>query len=163
MDKKKPDNAILGACGEHYIAAYLSGCGLIVAMPRGGMPGFDLFVTREKSGHAIRIQVKTGTQATKNHKQLGPIYLWATSYKVIELNDPYLWYAYVWLKDWPNGEFTPEVFFVPSSIVVECMKRCKAEGDNTWPYFWLNQEEAEKYRGGIGLESLRLALLSPKT
>lgn len=157
MAKNKPDNAIKGSCGEHYIAAYLSGCGLIVAMPRGGMPGFDLFVTREKSGHAFRIQVKTGTQAIKNHKDLGSIYLWATSYKVIDLNDPYLWYAYVWLRDWPNGEKTPEVFFVPSSVVVACMKGCQADGD-TWPYFWLHREEAEQYRGHRGLAPLLMAL-----
>ncbi len=40
-------------------------------------------------GHAVRIQVKTGTQSTQTNKVEGPIYLWHTSYKVIENNDKY--------------------------------------------------------------------------
>lgn len=51
----KRATAIIGACGEHYIAAYLSGFDLIVAMPRGGIPGCDLLVTRESKGRAIRL------------------------------------------------------------------------------------------------------------
>ena len=115
MAKRTWHNTTVGACGEHYIAAYHSGHRLIVAMPRGGMPGFDLFVTRQNSGHAIRLQVKTGTQATKNYKGEGKIYLWSTSYSVIELNDPHLWYAYVWIKEWPRKDDIPEVFFLPDS------------------------------------------------
>ena len=68
MAKKKADNAILGSCGEHYIAAYLSGYGLIVAMPRGGMPGFDLFVTRWKASttRSERCKDEPTATATKN-------------------------------------------------------------------------------------------------
>jgi hypothetical protein len=98
----KQANTITGACGEHYVASYLSGFGLIVAMPRGGIPGCDLLVANETGGHAVRSQVKTGTQATRNTKEYGKIYLWSTSYKVIEKDDKHLWYAYVWLKDWPR-------------------------------------------------------------
>src|SRR5208282_5221307 len=92
----------IGACGEHYVAAYLSGCGLIVAMPRAGIPGSDLFVSQEKGGSTIRIQVKTGTQSVKSNKEEGKIYLWRTSLAAIERDDKYLWYAYVWLNSWPS-------------------------------------------------------------
>ena len=98
---KKTSTAIIGACGEHYVAAYLSGHNLIVAMPRAGIPGFDLIVSNEKGGHSIRVQVKTGTQATRKTKDEGNIYLWSTSYAAIERDDKYLWYAYVWLNHWP--------------------------------------------------------------
>jgi len=47
MAKLRIATAITGACGEHYIAGYLSGHHLIVAMPRGGIPGSDLFVSKE--------------------------------------------------------------------------------------------------------------------
>lgn len=156
---KKSTTALVGASGEHYVAAYLSGSELIVAMPRAGIPGADLFVSKEKGGHALRVQVKTGTQATKKTKEEGHIYLWATSYAAIERDDRYLWYAYVYLNGWPNGEKLPEVFFVPSRIVVRCMKECRANKE-TWPYFWMRAKEAEKYRGRAGLKGLLNALLS---
>ena len=123
-ENKRATTAIIGASGEHYVAAYLSGFKLIVAMPRAGIPGSDLFVSNEKGGHAIRVQVKTGTQATRKDKTVGEIYLWATSYAAIERNDKYLWYAYVYLNGWPNSEKLPEVFFVPSKIVVRWARRC---------------------------------------
>ncbi len=156
---KKTATALVGASGEYYVAAYLSGFQLIVAMPRAGIPGADLFVSREKGGHALRVQVKTGTQATRKTKDEGEIYLWATSYAAIERNDKFLWYAYVYLNDWPNGEKLPEVFFVPSKIVVRCMRECRANKE-TWPYFWMRVKEASKYKGRAGLKALFNALRS---
>ena len=117
----KTATAIVGACGEHYVAAYLSGHKLIVAMPRAGVPGTDLFVSLERGGRALRMQVKTGTQATKKDRELGQIYLWQTSYSAMKRDDKHLWYAYVWLKGWPKEDNLPEVFFVPSKIVVDCL------------------------------------------
>jgi hypothetical protein len=124
----KASTAIIGACGEHYVAGYLSGFHLIVAMPRAGIPGSDMFVSEVKGGRAIRLQVKTGTQATKRDKSAGPIYLWSTNYSAIERTDRDLWYAYVWLKGWPEADSLPEVFFVPSKAVVEWLKECQEQG-----------------------------------
>ena len=148
---------LIGACGEHYVAAYLSGHNLIVAMPRAGVPGSDMFVSRDKGGRALRLQVKTGTQATRNDREVGPIYLWATSYAVIERNDRELWYAYVWLKGWPKADSGPELFFVPGKEVIRCIKGCLADKD-TWPYFWLRVQDAGRYRGTAGLKGLLNAL-----
>jgi len=157
MGIKKSTTAIIGACGEHYVASYLSGLNLIVAMPRAGIPGFDMIVSNEKGGNSIRMQVKTGTQATRKTKEDGKIYLWSTSYKAIERDDPYLWYAYVWLNNWPDGDKLPEVFFVPSNVVVEVMKECK-ENNESWPYFWMTEKDALKYKGNTGFQSLKTAL-----
>jgi hypothetical protein len=159
MTVTRTSTAIVGACGEHYIAAYLSAFKLIVAMPRGGIPGSDLFVSKEKGGPTIRVQVKTGTLSTKKLKGEGEIYLWATSYAAIERDDKHLWYAYVWLNSWPNKDNLPHVFFVPSKIVVECMKACQKDGD-TMPYFWMRVDDAKKYRGHSGLQPLLDALES---
>lgn len=153
----KSATTLIGACGEHYIAAYLSGYGLIVGIPRGGVPGSDLFVSKEKGGRAIRLQVKTGTQATRKDKDVGPIYLWSTSYAVIERNDRALWYAYVWLNGWPKGDDSPEAFFVPGREVIRCMKECLADKD-TWPYFWMRVADAQRYKGHSGLGPLLQAL-----
>lgn len=154
---KKTTTAIIGACGEHYVASYLSASNLIVAMPRAGIPGFDMLVSHEKGGKAIRVQVKTGTQATKKDKVDGKIYLWSTSYSAIDRDDDYLWYAYVWLNNWPSENKQPEVFFVPSKVVVECMKECR-DRDEKWPYFWMTFDDAEQYKGNLGLDSLRRAM-----
>ncbi len=156
---KRSATALVGASGEHYVAAYLSAFQLIVAMPRAGIPGSDLFVSKEKGGHALRVQVKTGTQATGKIKDEGDIYRWATSYAVIERDDKYLWYAYVYLNDWPNGEKLPEVFLVPSHLVVKCMRECRANKD-TWPYFWMRVKDANKYKGRAGLKAFLNALQS---
>ncbi len=156
---KRTATAIIGASGEHYVAAYLSGYELIVAMPRGGIPGSDLFISSEKGGRAIRVQVKTGTQATRKTKEEGEIYLWATSYAAIDRDDKYLWYAYVYLNGWPNEAKLPELFFVPSRIVVRCMKECRANKE-TWPYFWMRVKDANKHKGRVGLKPLLNALES---
>src|SRR5262245_3745865 len=125
----KPSTAILAACGEHYVASYLSGFQLIVALPRAGVPGCHLLVATKNPGPPGRIQVKTGTKSTKKDKREGPIYLWHTSFKVIENADPTLWYAYVWLRGWPEEDNHPEVFFVPSDVVVKTMAKCQADND----------------------------------
>lgn len=157
----KQSTAMVGACGEHYVAAYLSGFHLLVALPRAGVPGTDLFVSKERGGRVNRVQVKTGTQATKTTKAEGPIYLWHTSYKSIESNDNSLWYAYVWLNNWPQGELSPEIFFVPSSKVAECIKGCQDDGDKV-PFFWMTVAEAKKYKGRPGLDALMESLNSPE-
>jgi hypothetical protein len=153
--KKRP-TVLTGACGEHYVAGYLSGKGLIVAMPRAGIPGCDLFVSTLKSGRAVRLQVKTGTQSTRNDREEGKIYLWRTSSKVIQRKDQNLWYAYIWLKDWPDGNDLPEIFFVPSQVVVKCMKQ--RIRDNEQKYFWMRAEDAKKFEGRPGLKRLLTTL-----
>jgi len=154
----KPANTVIGACGEHYVAAYLSGSGLVVAMPRGGTSRFDLLVTKENGGRAIQVQVKTGTNPTRKTKAEGQIYLWRTSAGVLKWNDSNLWYAYVNLNNWPKGEHPPELFFVPSRVVIKCLK------SEEEPWFWMYENNAKayndagKYRGDSGLRALRHAL-----
>jgi hypothetical protein len=128
-------------------------------MPRAGVPGLDLLISNEKGGRAIRMQVKTGTQATRNDKELGKkIYLWPTSYAAIERgDDEFLWYAYIWLNDWPSKENLPEVFFVPSQVVAKCMKGSK-DDKVSWPYFWMPVDEAQQYKGDLGFQLLLDAL-----
>ena len=53
IQEKRP-SVIIGACGEHYLASYLSGFGLIVAMPRAGIPGCDLLVATSKGGRGYK-------------------------------------------------------------------------------------------------------------
>ena len=149
--EKRP-SVVIGACGEHYVAGFLSGLGLIVAMPRAGIPGCDLLVAASKTGKAARLQVKTGTQSTKKDREVGEIYLWWTSPSVIKREDKNLWYVYVWLKDWPHGDSLPEVFFVPARVVVKCLKQCVR--DKEWPCFWMRAKDARRFEGRTGLKEI---------
>lgn len=154
----KQNTSITGACGEHYIAAYLSGNGLIVAMPRGGMPGCDLLVAKLKGGCALRVQVKTGRESKRYSRYCGEeIYVWFTSWAAIERDDKNLWYAFIWLNDWPKSENLPEVFIIPSKTVVSCMKTLRKE-EATRPHYWMPISEAQNFKGRVGLNLLLDAL-----
>ena len=65
-----------------------------------------------------------------------------------------MWFAFVWLKDWPNE--LPEVFFVPLATVAACMK---GEKDASWPFFWIRVKDADEYRGETGFQKLKAALI----
>lgn len=132
---------LTGACGESYVAAYLTRKKLIVALPRAGTPGSDLFVAPVGNGRSIRIQVKTGTDSKRSPKWADKkeIRLWRTSLDIIENQDEYHLFAYVWLKEWPEVEQLPEVFFIPSADVAERMKPEREElgkNPNYQPFFW---------------------------
>lgn len=152
----KLDSAILGACGEYYVAAFLSRFQLIVGLPRAGVPGCDLLIANEDCGPGIRLQVKTGTDSRRTDKAEGPIYLWHTGFKVIEWNHKDLWYAYVWINGWPHGNDQPEIFFVPAAVVVETMMKVKAAGE--MGFFWMKVGDAAQYQGAIGLRPILEAL-----
>ncbi|MCA9223709.1 MAG: hypothetical protein KDA71_25535 [Planctomycetales bacterium] len=160
MGIQKVTTANVGACGEFYVASLLSAHNLSVGLPRGGAARADLFVGKEAGGPALRIQVKTGTQATKNDKEVGPIYLWSTTKKAIDDVDRFFWYAYVWLNEWPNNDRIPKVFFLPSKVVSDCIqKEHQAYGD-VWLYFWMRQSDAEQYLGTQGLMNMLRVLES---
>jgi hypothetical protein len=156
--KSKTETTITAACGEYFVAAYLSGYELIVALPRAGVPGCDMLVTKTKGGFALRFQVKTGTSPRNKSRKWGEMYRWSTSCTVHQ--HPHLWYAYVALNGWPrqkpsDGQIAiPEVFFVPSSVVAKVMAD---EAEASWSYFWLNVDKAEQYRGGEGMKSVLAA------
>ena len=155
----KPSTTIIGAAGEHYVASYLSAISnyqLIIAMPRGGVPGLDLLVTKEYGGHAIRIQVKTGTLPVGKYDGQ-KILLWPTGWAAIERRDDYLWYAYLNLNGWPGSGKSPDIYFVPSKKVSDIIAECREDKD-TRPYFWIYEDESDRYRGDAGYRSL-LAVL----
>ena len=122
-------------------------------MPRAGVPGCDLFIGKEHGGRAVRIQVKTGTQATKTTKEEGKIYLWSTSYGALKRNTEDLWYAFVWINNWPVKNNHPEIFFVPAKRVITYLKGAKKIKDK-WPYFWMKEKEAVKCRGEAGIKTM---------
>ncbi|MCC6124373.1 MAG: hypothetical protein IT426_05400 [Pirellulales bacterium] len=143
------NNSILtGATGEFYVAAYLSALGMVVGLPRAGVPGIDLFVAMPKGGETIAIQVKTGTTTLNKVKDK---YIWRIKKPIFPKNSS-LWYAFVYLPaEWPKDENKPpEVFFVPSKYVESVLA-------NT-VNFWMKKTEAEKHKGYEGAKILRREL-----
>jgi len=151
----KLQSSIIGAAGEHYVAAMLSAKGLVVALPRGGVPSTDLIVTSEVGGRAISIQVKTGTASFQNRKRKPEesYYVWDTKFKAMNLSNDSSWYAYVYLNGWPVEGQMPKVFFVPSCVVAECMRKQQEYGQKR-PFFWMYEHEAESYRDLIGCQKI---------
>jgi hypothetical protein len=146
----KTDKKIIASCGEYYVAAYLSGFDLIVALPRAGVPTCDMLVTSDLKGPAIKIQVKTGTQSKTTTKKKGDTwYEWPINEKVIEKEDEFLW-----LNDWPKKkENCPELFFVPSKAVASEVRKRLQEGKK-WLFYCIEGDDIQNYMGRNGLESI---------
>jgi len=155
----KRQGVIVGACGEHYVASYLSGMGLVVALTRMGSPATDLFVTAEAGGRAVTLQVKAGglhSHVMYKRKPERDYWVWRTGKKAIDGAKESHWYAFVFVGDWPQrkGSPNPEVFFVPSKIVARTLRKPKNQRD----WFWMYDREIEEYRGLAGYKKLKKAL-----
>lgn len=151
----KIPSSIIGACGEHYVSALLSSLGLIVALPRGGVPSTDLIVTNDSCGRSVSLQVKTGSSPLNVKKRMPneSYYAWDTGKKAIGLCSESLWYAYVDLNGWPYSLRQPNVFFVPSVLVSEVVENAMKRGEKRL-FFWFYEREAVKYAGHIGAQPL---------
>jgi len=155
--------ALTGACGEHYVAAYLSDRGLLVALPRAGVKVADLFVADPECGYPLRVQVKTGTDSHRKNKGVWS-YEWQMSLPKEQHCNESTWYAFVYLNGWPVGAALPEVAFIPSAVVLARMKSDRVDGkEPSWSSFWMLDEEIKPYLGDEGFKLLQQFLLAPKT
>lgn len=139
----KIPTAVTGVCGEHFVAAKLSGMGYVVALPRGGSPAVDLLVSSVDGKKSIAVQVKTAKAAWKNTKDKEH-WEWAISAKAEGNISDTLFYAFVDLKGWPKPGSLPDVFIAPSATISEAAKYAR---ENNWSRFfwWLSANEGEKY------------------
>ncbi len=155
----KTSTAVKGACGEFYVASYLSALGLIVALPRGGVPSSDLLVTTPDGGKTISLQIKTATSPYNPSKKHGNYYAWSCSEKSLSVKSPTHWYAFVDLKGWTNGGENPEIYFVPSGTVAVELQKEKEEYPSTRLFFCIDEDQIQNFKMKQGsdllLESLR--------
>lgn len=153
MAGEKISSAIKGATGEFYVAAYLSALNLVVALPRGGVPSSDLLVTTPSGGKTISLQIKTATTQGNRYRKCDYL-TWAVSAKSRTINFVSHWYVFVDLRDWPQGQDPPELYFVPSCDVAESLETEWNKRDETrlfFPLFIETNAETEIYapRGKI--------------
>ena len=154
----KIPSTILCACGEHYVASYLSGMGVVVALTRAGTPTTDMIVTSEAGGRAVSLQVKTGGPSSYSARKRNPEksqWTWRTGRKAMERPNKSHWYAFVYVGDWPQGECSPKVFFVPSEFVA---RRLRETEDSQQDWFWMLEKESEQYCGLTGYRKLEKAV-----
>lgn len=114
--------AIKGAAGEFYVASYLSALGLVVALPRCGVPSSDLLVTTFDCNKTISLQVKTASNAFNRSNKYENYLTWPISIKSKSISEPSHWYVFVNLMGWPNEISSPDIYFVSSIDVANIFK-----------------------------------------
>lgn len=158
MELNGPSKEHVGPSGEFYVASFLSAHNLCVGLPRGGAARFDLVVAHESGAPSLLIQVKSGTQSRRKDKDVGSIFEWQTGKKSIDDHDKYFWYAFVWLNGWPEAQYIPRVFFVPSRRVSDCVQEEFRRKGGSWLSFWIRESDAEQYEGTQGLMAMLQSL-----
>src|SRR5579862_3856940 len=139
----KRQRGILGTCGEHYVASYLSGMGVVVALTRSGTPATDIIVTSESGGRSVSLQVKTGATYNYTNYKRNPennYWVWRVGSKALDGARESHWYAFVSIGDWPQIKDAPNpnVFFVPSKVVAKTLREGKK---NQRDWFWMPVRE----------------------
>jgi len=158
----KPDRAIIGNCGEYYVAAYLSGMGAKVVVERVNAPVKDLKV--RFGGHSVNVQVKCGRAYNFVIKKKNPeknYWVWQAGKKCMNISDKDHWYAFVSIgagergPTWPESECPPKVFFVPSKIVAKTLRN-NDQKQTMW--FWMDERVAAGYCGLTGFRKFKKAI-----
>jgi hypothetical protein len=146
------NNAIKGASGEFFVASYLSALNLVVALPRGGVPSSDLLVTNERGEKTISLQVKSARKPFNKSRKDGDYLAWEVSSREITVSDKH-WYALVDLKNWPEDDKIPEVFFISSNKIKHGIEKDNKTDAKRF-FFCLSLSEADQYKGKEGCNNL---------
>jgi hypothetical protein len=157
MDEKI-STAIKGAIGEFYVASFLSAMGLVVALPRSGVPSSDLIVTTHDGHKSISIQVKTSLSPINKSKKYGDYWSWDVSKKARENRSKFHWYAFVNAYNWPCSERSPGIFFVPSEVVAETVIEWNEQNAPRLFFKIMEVEERGLYEGITGFRQMVLVL-----
>ena len=157
MSEEKISTAIKGAIGEFYVASFLSAMGLVVALPRGGVPSSDLIVTTQEGRRSISLQVKTSLSPVNKSKKDGDYWAWDVSKKAKENRSKFHWYVFVNAYNWPFSENSPDIYFVPSDVVADVVTDWN-EQNAPRLFFKVEVNKRDQYFGVKGFRQLELAL-----
>ena len=159
INEEKISTAIKGAIGEFYVASFLSAMGLVVALPRSGVPATDLIVTTHEGHRSISIQVKTSLSLINKSRKYGDYWSWDVSKKAKENTSKNHWYAFVNACNWPSSESYPKIFFVPSKEVSDIvMSDWNAPNASRLFFRIMEVGERELYEGVTGFRTMENAL-----
>ena len=110
-----------GNAGQFFTAYGLSVRGINAAITLGNAPSVDLMASSADGRRTISIQVKTSRNAYRHNRYGFEGYEWDVNKGVIGKYHESFWYAFVDLQE-EQGNWTPQVFFVPSRWVAEFVK-----------------------------------------
>ena len=158
MSEEKISTAIKGAIGEFYVASFLSAMGLVVALPRSGVPSSDLIVTTHEGHRSISIQVKTSLSPINKSKKYGDYWSWDVSKKAKENRSKFHWYALVNAYNWPFSENSPDIFFLPSEVVANIVTDWNDQNAPRLFFRIKEVEERDLYLAITGFRQMELAL-----
>ena len=150
--------AIKGAIGEFYVASFLSAMGLVVALPRSGVPSTDLIVTTHEGHKSFSIQVKTSLSPINKSKKYDDYWSWDVSKKARENRSKFHWYTFVNAYNWPSSESSPDIYFVPSEVVANIVTDWNEQNAPRLFFRIKEVEERGLYEGVTGFRKMELAL-----
>jgi len=153
MNEDKISTPIKGAIGEFYVASFLSALGLVVALPRGGVPSSDLLVTTPKGHRSLALQVKTSLSKLNISNKYGNHWAWDVSTKAREHSE-FHWYVFVNAYDWPSGGKCPDIYFVPSRIVSKIVMEWNDPNSSRLFFRIMEKDERDQYIGIAGFKKM---------
>jgi hypothetical protein len=161
MTDRKICTSIKGAIGEFYVASFLSAMGLVVALPRSGVPSSDLLVTTFEGHKTLSLQVKTSLWPMTKSNKWENYWSWHVSNKARECCGDNFWYVFVNAYNWPDSGNQPDIYFVPSKIVAETVADWNDPGSST-QFFRIKQKgDREQFLGVEGFKKMQECLMYP--
>jgi hypothetical protein len=122
--------SLVGSAGVYFVASRLNAMQLQCAATFGNVPSVDILVSSVGGSALISLQVKTTMSGLRwrgrGEDRKADHYEWEIGWKSARLNNPYLFFALVDLK---NFEVLPDVFIVPSKVIAKYF----AAGPEGWP------------------------------
>jgi len=161
----KRATALTGAAGTFYVASRLAFEGFNAAVTLGNAPMVDILVSSAEGDAKVAVQVKTtewahrpaGRNAEKNPAH----YEWDIGWRTANKSPPDLILALVDLKQMKE---LPDIYFVPSSVVVEAFRLITSRCGTLKRWRWHPPVESiDKYRNNFGIVRDRLATVSAST
>lgn len=159
--------ALVGNAGAYYVAAKLSGMGLVCAPTFRNTPNVDLLVSDKKGSAFVSVQVKTSTSALRfrgrGEKKKPDHYEWDVNRNAYNLQIPNLFFALVDLKG-KKLDALPDVFIVPSKILSAYYQHIVSTYYKDDPKKWkrtMYQETVEKlepYKNAWGTITRKLGI-----
>lgn len=112
----------IGSAGEYFVAYNLAVRNIHAAVTLGNAPDVDIIVSSGDGSKHLAVQVKTANWAHRPNRYGKELCEWHVSAGIIDRGSPYLWFAFVDLRQTQEGMRSPTVYIVPSLWVAGFVK-----------------------------------------
>jgi hypothetical protein len=112
----------VGSAGQYYLAYSLTIRGFHAAITLGNVPNVDIVVAKPDGSRLLSVQVKTSRNAYRANRYGYKMREWDVGSSAVGRSAEGLWYAFLDLQEVLGKQWTPLVYFVPSSWVSAMVK-----------------------------------------